>query len=84
MPDVQFSGVTIDQRAIFTRNQSELNPCSSRQRNSHNVSEAEALPFFAIRAPPNASIGEHPIHIHCYGSYPLQRFLERVNLGHLC
>jgi hypothetical protein len=83
MPDLHFSGVTVDERAVFARNKSELNARSPRQRNSHNVSEAETLPFFAIRAPPDAAICEYTIHIHCNGSDPLQRSLERLNLGHL-
>ncbi len=50
--DVHFCGVTVDQGAVFAGDESEFNAGSPRQRNSHNVGEAETLPLFAIRAPP--------------------------------
>src|ERR1019366_1156509 len=61
-------GETIHQGAVFARDQGDDQAGFSRKRNAHHVSEAKSLPLFAVRPPPESTIGEHSIHIECDGS----------------
>jgi len=49
-------GVTVDERAIFARNQTHNEIRATGKGKTHDIGEAESLPLLTVGTPPDPSI----------------------------